>query len=41
MSKKDRKSVVSKILVKVMAGVLAAMMILSVGFTLIYYLISM
>ncbi len=41
MSKKDRKSVVSKILVKVMAGVLAAMMILSVGFTLIFYLISM
>lgn len=41
MPRKDRKSIVSKILVKVMAGLLAAMMVLSVGFTLIFYLISM
>lgn len=38
MSKKNGKS---GVFVKVMAGLLAAMMVLSVGVTLIYCLISM
>lgn len=38
MSKKNGKT---GIFVKLMAGILAALMVLSVGFTLIYCLISM
>ena len=36
-----KKNGISKIFVKLMAGILAAMMIFSVGITLIYCLISM
>ena len=38
MSRKNGKT---GILVKIMAGILAALMVLSVGFTLIYCLIEM
>ena len=37
----SKKGVKSKIFVRLMAGILAAMMVLSVGVTLLYYLISM
>ena len=41
MSKKEKKYSISNIFVKITAGILAALMIVSIGGTLIYYLIGM
>ena len=41
MSKKEKKYSASNIFVKITAGILAALMIVSTGGTLIYYLIGM
>ena len=41
MSKKEKKYSISHIFVKITAGILAALMIVSIGGTLIYYLIGM
>lgn len=38
---KEKKGNKSQVFVKIMAGILAALMVLSVGGTLIYYLIAM
>jgi len=37
----SKRNTVSKLFVKLMAGILATLMVLSVGFTLIYCLIGM
>ena len=41
MSIKEKKYSISNIFVKITAGILAALMIVSIGGTLIYYLIGM
>ena len=41
MSKKEKKYSASTNFVKITAGILAALMIVSIGGTLIYYLIGM
>lgn len=41
MSKKEKKHTGNNIFVKITAGILAALMVVSVGGTLIYYLIGM
>ncbi len=41
MSKKEKKHSANSIFVKITAGILAALMIVSIGGTLVYYLIGM